>query len=366
MRITFPHLGNVYVILKGAFRELGIETVVPPPSSKRSLSLGVRYSPETICLPFKITLGNMIEALEQGADTIVMAAGRGLCRFGYYARLQEQILHDLGYDFKMIPTDLFGGKIVGVARLIKRLSNRASMFRVIHALRFALSKLATLDNIEREVHRVRALELEKGTATRIFREAISATDEATDHASLKKAKADYLARLNQVPVDLEANPLKVGVMGEFYIVLEPFSNMDVEIELGKLGVEVKRSLFLSNWTKFSLFLNAFGMTEQGRFHRAAKPYLKRDVGGDGWESVGEKAFHGNHYDGLVHLAPFTCLPEIVAQNIMPSVKEDIPVLTLLYDEQMGKAGMLTRLEAFVDLLKRRRSKVAADSLAKVR
>jgi predicted nucleotide-binding protein (sugar kinase/HSP70/actin superfamily) len=84
------------------------------------------------------------------------------------------------------------------------------------------------------------------------------------------------------------------------------------------------------------------------------PYLKRDVGGDGWETVGEKVLHAKEYDGIVHLAPFTCMPEIVAQNIMPSTKEKIPVLTILCDEQLAKAGVLTRLEAFVDLLERKR------------
>jgi predicted nucleotide-binding protein (sugar kinase/HSP70/actin superfamily) len=91
-----------------------------------------------------------------------------------------------------------------------------------------------------------------------------------------------------------------------------------------------------------------------RIHKAALPYLKRDVGGDGWESVGEKVLHNKEYDGLIHLAPFTCMPEIVAQNIMPSTKENIPVLTILCDEQTTKTGMLTRLEAFVDLLERKR------------
>ena len=78
------------------------------------------------------------------------------------------------------------------------------------------------------------------------------------------------------------------------------------------------------------------------------------MGGDGWESVGEKVLHSKEYDGIIHVAPFTCLPEVVAQNIMPHTKEEIPVLTLICDEQMGKQGTLTRLEAFVDLLERRR------------
>jgi len=48
------------------------------------------------------------------------------------------------------------------------------------------------------------------------------------------------------------------------------------------------------------------------------------------------------------------MPEIIAQNIMPKTKENMPVLTILCDEQITKTGMLTRLEAFVDLLQRKR------------
>ncbi|NLE09726.1 MAG: CoA protein activase, partial [Dehalococcoidales bacterium] len=84
------------------------------------------------------------------------------------------------------------------------------------------------------------------------------------------------------------------------------------------------------------------------------PYLKRDIGGDGWETIGEKVLHSREYDGIIHLAPFTCMPEIIAQNIMPATRETLPVLTILCDEQMTKTGVLTRLEAFVDLLKHKR------------
>ncbi len=355
MRVSFPHMGNVYVPLRTAFRELGVETVVPPPSSSRTLTLGTKYSPETLCLPFKITLGNMIEALDLGADTIIMAAGKGLCRFGYYAKIQEQILRDLGYNFDMVTTALFESKVVGIAKLLSRLSNGAPMTRTVKALRFGLTKLAVMDDIERVVHKVRAVEIEKGTASRVFKEAVKAIDEAGDYGTLGRAKKEYISRLINIPCDPDAQPLKVGISGEFYVVLEPFSNMDVEVEMGKLGIEVKRSLYTSDWTRFSLFLNSFGFSEKDRVHKAAWPYLKRDVGGDGWESVGEKVLHSRDYDGIVHLSPFTCMPEIIAQNIMPTTKEHIPVLTLICDEQMGRAGMVTRLEAFSDLLKRRRA-----------
>lgn len=260
----------------------------------------------------------------------------------------------MGFEFQMMTTEVSQNKFVGLMRLFKRLSNNAPWPRIISAFRFALAKLDAVDDIERQVHKTRAVELEKGAAHRIYQQAVEAIDQAGSHSELRRVKRDFRDRLLAVPAQPSADPLTVGLIGEFYVVLEPFSNMDVEIELGKLGVEVKRNVFISNWTKFSLFLNPFGVDEKKKIHEAAMPYLSRDVGGDGWESVGEKALHAGHYDGLVHLAPFTCMPEIIAQNIMPSVKADIPVLTITCDEQMGKAGMMTRLEAFVDLLRRRK------------
>jgi len=354
MRVGLPHMGNIYIPLKALFQRLNVDYVIPPAYNQRTMSLGVKYSPEGLCLPFKLTLGNLIEAAELGADTLLMAGGYGVCRLGYYAKIQEQILHDLGYDVEVVNLGVSERKLFGLLELIKRLANNAPWSKIIPAFRFGLAKLGALDRVERVVQKVRAVERVKGTANKLFTKAINAIDQADDYATLKQVQTDYISQLNQVDKDAEYKPLIVGIVGELYVVLEPFSNLDVEIELGKLGVEVRRRLFISEWTKFSLFLNPLGIDETKRIHKAALPYLKRDVGGDGWESVGEKVLHSKEYDGLVHLAPFTCMPEIVARNIMTSTKENIPVLTILCDEQIAKPGMLTRLEAFVDLLEHRR------------
>ena len=70
------------------------------------------------------------------------------------------------------------------------------------------------------------------------------------------------------------------------------------------------------------------------------------------------------FDGVIQLAPFSCIPEIVAKGILPQVSHDqeIPVMTIFLDEMMGKAGMQTRLEAFVDLLLQRREHRLAEAL----
>jgi predicted nucleotide-binding protein (sugar kinase/HSP70/actin superfamily) len=320
-------------------RELNIDVVVPPRNSQRTLTLGVKYSPDGICIPFKITLGNFIEALELGADTILNVGGSGICRLGRYAETQEQILRELGYPFEMVILGVSEKTFLGLLKMIKRISNDTPWFKIVSAFRFAMTKLYYLDDIEREVQRLRAVEWKRGTANGVYKEAIEAIDRAGDLSTLKHIRSEYVERLHSIPCNSDGFVMKVGLMGEFYVLLEPFSTLDIEVELGKLGVEVHRTMFLSEWTRFSLFLKPLGIEEKRKVRRAARPYLKRDVGGHGWESVGD-----------------TCLPEIIAQNIMPSTKDDIPVLTLICDEQMGKAGVLTRLEAFVDLLRYRRQK----------
>jgi len=360
MRVGIPHFGNVYIPVKAMGQRLGAsdkELIIPPPTSQRTLNLGVKYSPVEACLPFKLTLGNLIEACELGADTLIQARGTGICRLGYYAREQEQILHDLGYDAHFITLDVSHHKFAGILQLIKRMCNDAPWPKIISTFRFGMGKLFALDKIEKVVQKTRAVELEKGRANQIYREAIKAIDEATEGKEVKRATKEYVGKLNRVPKNPKADPVKVSIVGEIFVVLDPFANMDIELELGKLGVEVRRTMSLSRWVKYSLFLNPLGIDEWKEVHKVAMPYLKRDVGGDGWESVGEKIVHAREgYDGIIHLAPFTCMPEIVAQNIMPSTKEDIPVLAVLCDEQMARPGMITRLEAFVDLLKFRRKR----------
>ena len=66
MKVTFPHMGNTYLAGKALFEDLGVDVVVPLPNTKRTLELGTKYAPETICLPLKINLGNYIESIEKG------------------------------------------------------------------------------------------------------------------------------------------------------------------------------------------------------------------------------------------------------------------------------------------------------------
>ena len=97
--ISFPHLGNYYIafeyFLSNATK---CKVIVPPDTTKKTIELGAKYSPDFVCVPFKYNLGNYIEALEKGANVLIQ--GGGGCRYGYFGELEEKILRDLGYDFE--------------------------------------------------------------------------------------------------------------------------------------------------------------------------------------------------------------------------------------------------------------------------
>ncbi|HHV62188.1 MAG TPA: CoA protein activase [Firmicutes bacterium] len=362
MKVTFPHMGNLYIPLRALFENLGLTVIVPPKSSKRTLTLGTRNSPEFACLPLKVNVGNFIEAFELGADAVVMAGGVGPCRFGYYGEVEREILEDLGYNFEMFIIEPPQGRFREVLHELGRLVGRVTASQVIHAVRIAWEKLSSVEALERLAAKVRARELQKGSVTKALAQALKDIDKAETLGEIRTARLDGLSTISGVPQREDYTPLRVGIVGEIYVVLEPFVNLDVERELGEMGVEVERSIYLGDWIGLHVIKDMlrFGRGSLKRVKRLASPYLQHFVGGHGIESVGHSVEYARKgFDGVVHLAPFTCMPEIVAESILPRVSKDldIPIMSLIFDEHSADTGVVTRLEAFVDLISRRRSRL---------
>ncbi len=62
------------------------------------------------------------------------------------------------------------------------------------------------------------------------------------------------------------------------------------------------------------------------------------------------------YDGLVHIKSAGCTPEIDVMPVLQNISADykIPVLYLTYDVQTSDVGLMTRLEAFYDMIEMRK------------
>jgi len=355
MKVTFPHMGPLTVAMKSVFMRLGQDIIVPPPTSHRTITLGARYAPELVCLPFKVTLGNMIEGLEMGADTVAMATSHGNCRLGFYWPAQEIILRDLGFKFRMIPVNY--DKPLEFLSEFRHFGERTGWTDVLPAFLFGIRKLLALEALEVLAMRTRPREKLKGCTTRLFKKWHAALDGSRDSKGLKRAIEEARGAFLDARSYGKEPLAKIRIVGEAYMMAEPNVNFHLQDKLGEIGVEVERSYWLGKRIVRALRLDRKGQREHERTIREATPYMRYPDLCTGCQSIGEtiQAVHRD-FDGVILIMPFTCMPEVLAQSVMHKVSEDyrIPVLALPIDEHSDEGGVSTRLEAFVDLLVRRK------------
>jgi|ADurb_Cas_03_Slu_FD_contig_101_378253_length_4903_multi_2_in_0_out_0_6 predicted nucleotide-binding protein (sugar kinase/HSP70/actin superfamily) len=353
MRITFPHLGNLWIPVKAFLRSLGHDVVTPPPTTKRTLSMGARHTPDGACLPLKVTMGNFIEAAELGADTILMVGGIGPCRLGYYCELQRRALARAGCNARLLVVEPPRSDPWGFASVVRTIRRRATFRQIVEASRLAWAKFEAVDALDQAANMARWREVGPGSVDACIQHGLALLDAAETCDAVREAAGQTL---HDVETRIGAGPrraARVGVVGEIYIVMEPAVNMDVCKKLGRLGAQVVQPLTFSHWIESHVVCDIARWIPRPDVLSWSSPYLRHFVGGHGVESVGhsvDMARSGLH--GVVHLAPMTCMPEIVAGSILPSVSlaEGIPVMSLAVDEHTGDTGFDTRLEAFVDLL----------------
>ncbi len=358
MRVTFPRMGTSWVAFKSLIETLGVEVVLPTPVNRNLVKFGVKHSPEFVCFPFKATLGELKSALDKGADTIIMAIDCGPCRFGFYASVQERIFRDVGYDsFRLVPLDQADLLDFGWVKTLFEVAPSGGLFKYskfVKAVIFFLKKCLFLQNIHTAEGIFRAYERTRGATTHIVDDLVQKLDETNTFSELRKFQSVIYDKFNKLDIDSTRNPLRVGIAGEIYIILEPYVNLDIRRRIGEMGVELYQSLSLYDWIAHKLHVN---------FHRkwlehVAEPYMPLDIGGEAVWVLGDYITRASEgFDGFIHDYPFTCMPEITARTIITNrLKKiyDLPTIFFSFDEQSGVEGFRTRLEAFIDLMEARR------------
>lgn len=343
-KISFPRLGNYDVPFRFFIsRVFDAEVITPPVITKRTLELGSMHSPDFVCVPFKFNLGNFLEALEGGANTILQFGG--LCRLGYYGELHEQILRDLGYEFDFI--NLAGMRMrnpKSVWSTMKKYNENMSLEALASTLPATYLMVKQMDELEKYIRKNIGFEVRRGAFESLYADYLAAAERVASKKELKKIYAAYSREIKSVKVAMPKKLLKVGIIGEYFSVIEPFANHFLEKELAKMKIYVTRDLNVTN-TVF-----------HGNFPKLLKKvahYVKYDIGATGLVTINSALnFARRGYDGLIHVKSFGCMPEIDAISILQNISRDyeIPILYLTFDTQTGEAGIKTRLEAFHDMI----------------
>ena len=144
------------------------------------------------------------------------------------------------------------------------------------------------------------------------------------------------------------HPIRVGVVGEFFTVMDPFSNHDIEYELAHMGVLVDRWMDMSN---------CMYHYRSRKMLPRIKEYAHYNMGATAMATI-DAALHyaKSGFDGIIHVKSAGCTPEIDAIPALQNISADyhIPILYLSFDTQTSETGLNTRLEAFYDMISMRK------------
>ncbi|MFW6281814.1 MAG: acyl-CoA dehydratase activase-related protein [bacterium] len=358
MRISFPYMGTTLIFAK-LFELLGHDIVMPPKPTKKTIELGVKYSPEFACFPFKVIMGTYIETLEKDVDIIVTSGGHGPCRAGYYGELHKKILSNIGHEVEIYVFDEIKRDYKLFLNQVKVLKGEKSWFAVLKTLRTVYLMTKSIDKINKIVCKKRAYASDKRLLTRIWQSVLEDYSNIKNNKDIKNVEKEALDKINNLSYDFSPDDerIKIGIVGEIYVVMESSVNNNIEEILNTYGVEVERAHYLSSYIDDSLL--PFVGKEGKEISRKAEEYIEIVIGGHAKESVGHIIdYKEKGYDGIIHLKPFGCLPEIITQSMLDNLSEklNIPILSLSIDEQTARANMMTRLEAFIDFIKYQKSK----------
>jgi predicted nucleotide-binding protein (sugar kinase/HSP70/actin superfamily) len=311
-----------------------------------------------MCLPFKTVLGDFIQGLEHGADVILFGGGCGQCRLSYYGDLQQEILRDMGYKFKYIHLNLSHITYLDVYRKLSPVLEDSSKLRIARAVTSAAKTVFAVDKLYALAGKIRCREIKKGSTDHIMEHFEKTVQEVHGYHNIRNAINEAHKNIRNIAIDNEYLPLKIALIGEIFISSDPFTNLDIEQKLGNMGVEVTNSMSVSGWIREHFIHALMPIKPKDKSVEAAQEYMHTDdIGGHGIYTIGNaELMSRGDYDGIVHIYPFTCMPEIIAQSTFSFIQDkyDIPIMTLIVDELTAEAGYITRLEAFVDMLRMRK------------
>lgn len=346
-KLSIPQLGYYAYAFKTVGEELGFEIVVYP-TNKETMGLGAKYSPEGVCVPFKMIMGNYAQALQKGATDCFFIGGYGACRQFCYSHLYQLLFKKEWPDasFHILYRENFKKVLETLA------GEKLTYGQILKAALKTIYKVWLVERIEDWSWWYRPREKHKGETTRVIQECFKL---------MEKGKGNfftYRRKFKNIKIS-DIKPIKIGVVGEIYLLIEPGVNCELDRLLGESNAYIHKYIRFLMEVLRMLHLDRFTLRSDHTTHKLAEPYLKVSVGGHGRSSVGDMVRYAKKgYDGVVHLLPFACLPEISARPLLKKISQeyDLPLLTLSFDEMTNISQIENRVEAFCEMIKMRKAK----------
>lgn len=309
-----------YPFYYGFFTALGIKIVLSDVTTKQTLSRGSALVVTETCLPIKIYVGHILNLLDKGIDKILVPSIQSVAYKIYNCSkirgLPDLIRNVVKQNFTMVE-----------ATLDKSEKN--------HGLYDFLKEMAAPFGI---------------TDEKKIKEASKAGWRTYNNFHImSKSGMSYKKAINyalQGKVFIESStkeyPISIALVAHGYNIYDDRASMKIIDKLESMDVKVYTALQLSQ-----------EQTLEGINTLGEKLYWANE-----YEMTGTAGHYmkDNKIDGLIALNAFGCGPDsLMIERIVRKAKQfNKPILHLTIDEQTGEAGFITRLEAFVDMLFRKK------------
>ena len=316
-RVGIPHglfYYYYYPLWKTFFSDLGAEVISSSESNRLTLDEGIKFAVDETCLPIKVYFGHVRELCRQNLDYIFIPRLVSIEPKSYICPKFMGIPDMVKAAFDELPP------LIDLTIDVSR-SDRGLKQDIVR-----VGSLFTKDKKKIRRAHIHACQ-ENHFCTRLAREGYT------------RAEAIRLWEGKQVNSFLTGD-LNIGVLGHGYSLYDQFISMNLIGRLRKMGCN----------TFFPESL------EQEAVENEAATIPKRVFWTLGRKIVGSALYMDKctAIDGIIYLACFGCGPDSLIGEIIERKVRNKPFMMLTIDEHSGEGGLVTRLEAFCDMLRRRR------------
>lgn len=301
---------------KAFFEELGAEIVVSQPTSKKTLDDGSKYCVDEACLAVKLYMGH-VENLKTLVDYIFIPRFTSISKREYICP-----------KFGGLP-DMIRRSIPGLPEII---DTEVNLYRSHNgAYTAAIDAGSYLSNDLLKI-------------TRAYKKAQQEYWIYKDKLKLGLLPEDIFENRVNILRNSSGKALNIAVIGHEYNIYDGYFNMDLLKKLRSLGVNV----------------TTIEMMDEQKINSMAETIDKKMFWSFGRSAVGMalNVIESKSYDGIIYLMSFGCGVDSFVQDFIERKvrnQSTIPFTVLTIDEHTGEAGLDTRIEAFIDMIRWRYS-----------
>ena len=315
---------NNYPFWYGFFTSLGIKIILSDPTTKQTMSDGSALVVTETCLPIKIYLGHILNLLKKGVKNIFVPSLQSIAPKIYNCS-----------KIRGLP-DLVRNVIKGDINIIEPTLDKSQKHQGLYEFLEEAVRPFGITNLE---------EIKKASKQgwKVYNNFL-----VMMRSGMSYKKAMNYALQGKVFIENSSNsaPINVALVSHGYNIYDDRACMKIFEKLEKMDVKVFTSLQLTDEQM------AEGIAALGEKRYWANEYEMTGTAGH--------YLKDNKIDGIITLNAFGCGPDsLMIERITRKAKElGKPMLSLTIDEHTGEAGFITRLEAFIDMLfRKKRSKI---------